>query len=210
MTEEMKREAEQFKKAFPSIDKVYKFFAPNMWGYIGSHKSELYEKPCIMLKYVDAIYEVNGAAQWIVKVQFLGLYNMSMSKEPFTDETAKIAADLFLSRYGMNCSLYMMSLYFANYIMDYKTTYTQFDVQDILRQFGDKFLSHWNATVDARENPYDKEKQKTDEPLGTRALQLWLADAIRRGEDVRNGGLYHIGIVTEKMIAEEEKKITSF
>ena len=208
MSKQTTEEAEQFKKVFPSIDKVYKFFAPNMWGYICSNKRELPKKPCITLNYVDALYNVHGAAQWLVKTQFTGLYTLSMSKEPFTEETAKVTADLFLSRYGSQCNLYMLCLYFGSYIMDYKGSYSSFDVQDILSSFGKKFLPNWNSLGD--EVREVKREVKSNEPTGTRALLLWLDEAIQRDEDVRSGGLYRIGMITEKMITEAEAKIKAF
>jgi len=208
MSEQIAEEAEQFKKVFPSIDKVYRFFSPNNWGYICSNKRELPKKPCITLNYVDALYNVNGAAKWLVKTQFTGLYTLSMSKEPFTEDTAKVTADLFLSRYGSQCNLYMLILYFGSYIMDYKSSYSSFDVQDILSSFGRKFLSNWNSlSDDVREV---KKEVNSKGPAGTNALLLWLDDALQKGEDVRKGGLYRLGIITDSMIMEAEAKIKVF
>lgn len=132
----------------------------------------------------------------------MGIYGMSASKETFSDQNANIAADLFISRYGNECSLYMMALYFAGYIMDYKGTFSPFDIQDILLQFRAKFLPWWNSRLDAIQ--YAESNSDNGEPAGTEALIIWLNNAIKNGENVRNGGLYKLGMLTEDMIQKAE------
>ena len=175
-----------------------------------SNKHECIRRPCITLNMLDCLYEVQHAARYVIKSQLLGLYGMSMSKEPFNENNAEITADLFLSRYGNECTMYMMMIYFSSYLMDYKGSYTPFDVQDILKQFRDKFLIQWNASVDAYNNPYKEQERKSTSPAGTEALMIWLNNALNKGEDVRMGGLYRLGIVTETMIAEAQSRIITF
>ena len=129
-----------------------------------------------------------------------------MSKEQFTNDNADIAADLFLGKYGSQCTLYMMAIYFGSYLSDYKSQFaSQFDIQDILKQFREQFLPMWGKTLENKE--VRSENNHPEQMRGDEALQEWLYREIKKGNDVTNGGLYRLGIVTDKMIVETKARM---
>lgn len=193
----MRADAELFKMQY-SLERVYTLFVPSHWGYHIAHSSEYRIAPCVTLNYFDSLYGVDGGAHWLVKANLTGIYSMSMTREPLTEEKANIAADIFLSKFGAQCNLYMMAVYFGSYISDYKSQYsTQFDIQDILKQFRESFLPVWNKGIEAAP---EKPVTDPDGPIGHDALMIWLRESMQRGDDVRSGYLYRSGTVTEEMI----------
>ena len=206
MSPRIRGEAEMFKMQFP-WERVCTFFVPSMWGHIISHMDEYKMEPCVTLNFVDSLYNVKDGAKWLIKTNMTKIYSLSMSKEPFAEENADIAADLFIGKYGSQCTLYMMAIYFGSYLSDYKSQYaSQFDIQDILKQFREQFLPIWGRTLDNKEVITD-DKGHPDRMRGDEALQEWLYREIEKGNDVRTGGLYRLGIVTDKMIAETKARM---
>lgn len=147
---------------------------------------------------VDEVYHTEGAAKNIVRGQFLGIYALSTAKDPYNTQSSNLSADLFIARYGHSCSLYDLQLYFGSYLTDFKGTFSPFDTQDILLQFSHKFLP-WKRQ---KLQQTDQTKQETPGCGGVQnAIVLWLkkGDTIER---IKEGGLYKIGLITDKMLSE--------
>ena len=158
-------------------------------------------EPCILLMHVDEIYNCEDAAKRIVKTQLVGIYSVGTAKDMLNPTTADLAADLFIANHGHRCTLYQLLLYFAKYVSDFKETRSTFDVQDIIQQYGKKFLPWWNSIVPEKK----EEPVKSNKPKGQAALDEYLKSKAARGEDLRTGGLYELGWVNEDTIKHIEE-----
>lgn len=188
------KETDEFTRIFPSIDKVYSFFSPGRWGYVLEHTQECLNAPCIMLSQLDSLYGISNAAKNVLRSQLVGLYSVTTGREIFDTKSTDLASDLFLGKYGKVCSMYDSILYFALYPMEFKESYTQYDLTDILLQFGRKY------------QPWKRQRIKPDEqPEQTKGITLaemvykWVAEG-RTDESFHEGGLFQTGIITDGMI----------
>lgn len=128
---------------------------------------------------------------------------MSTAREAMNTQAANLAAELFVAKYGNQCTLYALMIYFGGYTTEYKSSFSAFDIQDILMQFSKKFLPSWRQRLAGVSEPNDAED--ADEPKGIDALYLMLRTRIREGvsiESLKNGYLYKSGIINDKMIAD--------
>ena len=101
-----------------------------------------------------------------------------------------------------------MMLYFGRYMTHYKGSYYQFDTTDILRQYGAKFLP-WYQSQTTEEEEQPKQTIPTREPRGLEARDIYIKDCISKGIDVRDGGLYKFGFITEwelQHLEQEDEK----
>lgn len=206
LSEWQKSNIEQFKATFPSVEKLYKFFAPVNFAYAITHEYECVTYPCITLKRVDMVYEVMGVAQTIIRNLIVGVYSMSTAREPMSQDAVNNAAGLFVAKFGGECTLYGAMLYFGNYLTEYKSSYAQFDVQDILQQYGKKFVPWWRARLSRAANE-ETQRKVISGPHGQEALKLYVRAEIEVGRDLKGGFLYQSGFITDAMIAEAEKDI---
>ena len=154
---------------------------------------------------VDSIYG-KGTATDLLTDMYLSVYRLSTIKEPFTIETANQAASLFLGSYRKTCNLYQMMLYFAMYPTMFKSSYFQFDTTDILRQYGAKFMP-WYQSQTTEDEQTEPVQARTTEPKGIEARNIYLREQIRKGVDVRQGGLYRFGFVSEDELRKIEMEI---
>lgn len=122
-------------------------------------------------------------------------------------EAANNAAALFVAKYGNQCTLYGVMLYFGNYSTEYKSSFAQFDVQDVLQQFSKKFLPWWQSRLGREQNSKATIKDDDTRPRGIEALKIYIKRTLSEGGDIRAGGLYRQGQITEALIAECEKEI---
>lgn len=139
----------------------------------------------------------------------VGIYSMSTAREAMNTQAANLAAELFIAKYGNQCTLYALMVYFANYLTEYKGSYAPFDVQDILMQFSKKFLPSWRQRLAGVSEPNDAE-DADNEPKGIDALYLMLRNRIREGEteeQLKRGYLYNSGIITDTMIAKAKQDV---
>ncbi len=182
-------------KAFPSIEKVYSFFCPGRWEYAIRHTNECLAFPCITLSQVDSLYDTLGAATNIVKGHIVGIFGLSTAREQINEQAANLAAEMFVAKYGGYCTLYDTMLYFANYLLEFKQSFSAFDIQDILQQFSKKYLP-WRRQ---RVRPEEDQQQQTKGITLAEMVYKWVADG-RTDDDFREGGLYQSGIITDAMI----------
>ena len=179
-----------------------------MWSYFMQHQDQCFEAPEMMLGDIDEYYGT-GVALELIRNQMVGVYTISTAKTMYDSNAMNIAADLFISKYGKQCSMYALMLYFGNYLTEYKSSYGQFDMQDILQMFSKKFLPWWRNKVVPYEVPKDKE-EKNDSELEGQEAKIWMiAQRIKNGqtvEDVKRCNLYKYGMLTDGEI-EQAKQI---
>jgi len=197
---------ESFLKDFPTITKVYEYFAPMNWGKAQKLKNELAVKSCITLGQLDVVYNVEGAAKMVVKVNLGGVYSLGMNRELMNQNTADMVADMFVARYGDECTMYGLMIYFSGYLMDYKGTYANYDVQDILLQFSKKFMPWWRLKQ-GTPMAVEKKKDEYGGPTGLEGLKCYLRVKYRNGENLREGGLWDHGYVNEELVSQIEAEM---
>lgn len=181
------------------------YFSPVNVAKAVTNESECVSRPCITLREVDKVYK-DGTSQSIIRNLISGLYSMSLTKERMPYEAVNNAAALFVAKYGHQCTLYGVMLYFGNYSTEYKTSYAQFDVQDILQQFHKKFLPWWQSRISRARNSETTTDEDT-RPRGQEALKIYIKEILSNGGDIRAGGLYKMGRITEALIAECQKEV---
>lgn len=187
-------EVEQFMKSFHSVDDLIVFFAPSHWPYALAHIAECLTAPCISLAQVDELYHTKGTAQNIIRAQFVGIYSLSTAREAYNEQASSLAAGMFLARYGNICNLYDMLLYFSSYLLEYKQSYSAYDVQDILLQFSRKYI------------PWRRSRTHSDEAEATTKgtpLEECVLRWVRKGqsdEEFHAMWLYEQGRITDELI----------
>lgn len=207
LSQRQRNDLEAFRTHFDSVEKLTRVFAPAKWGAMIAKRESCIKSPCITLAQIDEVYHTDGLAKQIVRNQFVGVYSMCTAKDPYNTNSLEIAADLFIAKYGKQCTMYAMMMYFGNYITEYKSSFAQFDMQDILQQFGKKFLPWWNSQ---QEDPsqYKEQKQLESGLTGRDALVQLLASRLQNGEtldDLRNSNLFKLGFCKEEDLAEIQK-----
>lgn len=180
-------------------------FSPKYLGFFLTEKERTINEYSPNLHEIDTIYG-KGTSINLLTEMYLSVYRLSTIKEPFTIETATQAASLFFGSYRKSCNLYQMMLYFAMYPAMFKGSYFQFDTTDILRQYGAKFMPWYQSQTTEEEEP-TQPVQRTTEPTGIEARNIYLCEQIRKGADVRQGGLYRFGFVTEEEVQQLEREI---
>lgn len=190
-------------RKFPTAQALKKSFSPARLGFYLSDKERCCREYAPSLMQVDSIYG-KGTATDLLTDMYLSVYRLSTIKEPFTIETANQAASLFLGSYRKTCNLYQMMLYFAMYPTMFKSSYFQFDTTDILRQYGAKFLPWYQSQTTDEEEP-QRPVARPSEPVGLEARDIYLREQIRNGADIRQGGLYRFGFVTEWELQQLER-----
>lgn len=196
-----------FQKKFGSQQKLMTCFSPDRLGYYLSDKERCLMEYSPTLDKVDALFGKDTSV-YILRELYLSLYRLSTVKEPFTADTALTAASLFYGSYRKTCNLYQMMLYFAMYPAMFKSSYFQFDTTDILRQYGAKFMPWYKSQTTEDEQP-TQPVQRTTEPTGIEARNIYLKEQLRQGADIRQGGLYRFGFVTEEELQQLEREVYS-
>lgn len=196
-SEAQKAAIEAFRGHFDTTQKLFNVFAPSNWGYMISHLDECLKSACVTLSQVDAVY-CDGVAKQIVRNQIAGVYSLCTARDQYNSSGIDMAADIFIAKYGHECTLYAMMVYFGNYMTEYKQSYAQFDIQDILQQFGKKFLPWWRQRLE----PERPKTETTAKLTGMDALYRMLADRLlldgQTLDDIRQCSLFRWGFVKEE------------
>lgn len=202
ITPQIFSEKDLFFKKFVTSGDVLRTFQPDNWGIFLKEQEKCLTAPKVSLADVAEHYGQETAKE-LVKQQFIGLLRLCSTKE-WNTRGAEAATGLFLSLYGRQLTPYGLMLYFALYPTKYKDTFREFDAQDILKQCG-KFLEWWQAQQ-PQEQP---EQQASGDAITINELVLvWLSEG-RTIEQIKQGGLYRFGMITDAMITEAQKQLTS-
>ena len=57
-------------------------------------------------------------------------------RDPLCVQAIELTAKMFVGKYGSELSVYGMQYFFATYLTDIKSSFSQFDLTDVLRQCG--------------------------------------------------------------------------
>ena len=194
----------EFKERFPTAEAVTAAFCPSNWIRCLTHLNECLTYPCITLAEVDSVYNAEGLAQSLVELQITAIFRMSVFKTEMGYSSVNEAATNFVANHGNECTLYAMMIYFGKYLSEFKSTFKDFDIADILRQFNVKFLPWWRSLLSHTE---PEKPAQTGRPTGIEGLRQYLRNSIREGYDLRQGGLYAMKVITDKDIRQAEEEV---
>ena len=186
-----------FKTTYPSEKEVVAYFSPSNWQTILNHREMSVLYPSVTLRLLEEYY-ITGTAKYIVCNNIIGVLSFSRPTEEFDHDAIGMAAELFVGKYGTDITPYGVLDYFANYMMEYKNSYAQFDLQDLLRQCGKVFLPQWQKRFRLEQDP---DTELLCKEVGIPALYRYLRkEYVALGKDVRESAVYKSGIITEKEI----------
>lgn len=115
-----------------------------------------------------------------------------------------MAAGLFYGLYGPRITPYALVLYFALYPAKYKTSWRDYDPQELMQKCED-FLTWWQTKL---EKPEEDQPAKRDGVTIDEALMLWMAEGMTDAQ-IREGGLYRMGRITDAMITHTRQLLES-
>ena len=206
LSERQKSEIRRFKTLYPYESDVLGKFSPSNWARAVENQEKCYSAPCVMLKHLDRVYNHNGLAKLVVKNNMIGVYSASSATYQYKEDVMNMVADMFIAKFGGELNLYAMMLYFANYLLEYKGTYKEFDMQDVLQQCGKKFLPWWRSKVQCYQPQNDNEEEKYQ--LKGRDAKIWmLAQRLREGQtvdDLRKCNLYSLSLNSDLAVTEQD------
>lgn len=198
---------EAFMSDFPTAAVIADFFTAKNWPIALEYASQMLTRQSIPIAALDEAYHTDGLALQIVKAQFVGLHQISASREP-APKSADLAAQMFVGKYGQACTPYDVMVYFAHYPIEYKTTFAMYDVQDILAQYAKKYVVWKRNQRQERQEPQEQQGTNDDAMTIAELLMAWISEG-RTIEQIKQGGLYHYGMITDGMIKEAQKQLTS-
>ena len=196
---------DRFKRMFPFEENVLGFFSPTKWSASLKHSDKSLLCPAVTLNLVDTMYH-EPIAEQIVYNNLVGLFSIAKPNEPINQQSCRLAASMFVARLGQELCLFGMLHYFASYLTDYKTTYSQLDLQDVMRQCAKAYLPRWRDRLGAAERkaePAEPEKPAEEGKItGQAALFQYLRDEyVANGWDLHLTVFYRTGRLTEDDIA---------
>lgn len=170
-----------FKQRYPTADSVSSKFEPaNCKFFMDDMTQERYlSKPCIRLGELEKAYGRGELAEQLVKQHIRTVYGLSGARYQPDEQMVAMTAGRFVAKYGRTCSLYDMMVFFANFGSDFRTTWSTFDYNDIIKGYKEKY-EPWAATKRGWEP--DKPAQPIDYSANTgiRALREYVHEKVDR------------------------------
>ena len=197
-----KERIEAFLKVYSDETAVMNRFVPMNWDIYVGNPQECIVKPCIFMREVDKVYKRKGLAKKILRNNFAGVYSMNPTRDGFPEEGVNLAAAQMVAKYGGEMTLYSMMAFFGNY-SEYRES-LRFDPMDIVNQYYKKFLPWWRSLLSHTE---PEKPAPTGRPTGIEGLRAYLRRAVRDGDDLRQGGLYMLKVITDKDIRQAEEEV---
>ena len=200
LSEKQRCEGEAFLRIFPSERDVLAYFAPVKWAAAVANANKCTAFPNMTLQLLDLIYN-EGISARLVENNINGIFSLVRLHEPINDTAVKNISQLFVAKYGTELSVFSTLLYFGQYITDYKNSYGQFDLVDVLRQCGKCFVPKWRARLGRLREKEAKESEGFCE-VGIAALYTYLRNEyVAKGIDIRTSPY-----VKQSSMTEEELK----
>ncbi len=186
-----------FKKLFPSEEQVLAYFAPAKWNAALQHVEKCTFCPSATLRVLEQFY-MTGTAEAIVCNNIIGIYSIARPSEAINREAITRTAELFVGKFGTDLTPFGLLYYFANYLMEYKSTYSQFDLQDLLRQCGKVYMPWWLKRQSLVTPPKDELEYREE---GITALYSYLRrEYVGQGRDPRESPLYRLGKINDEQL----------
>lgn len=144
--QEEREEAMTFRKAFPSELSVATYFVPGRWDDFLDNPKRSTEFPSVTLRMLDVLYR-DGLAVSLVKNNLVGIFTVTRPRDPLCVQAIELTAKMFVGKYRAELSVYGMQHFFATYLTDIKSSFSQFDLTDVLRQCGKVYMPKWRERV---------------------------------------------------------------
>lgn len=179
---------------------------------MGDREQRVYlNKPCIRLSEIGKVYGNSELAVTLVKQHIRAVYGMSGAKYTPDEQWVNITAGRFIGKYGMTCTLYEMMIYFACFGTDFRTSWSSFDYNDIIKGFKEKFRPWANERI----NPYTPMQEgKKDDLTGELALAKYISDEVQKLGSIdaftAQSGMYATGMLTRESIEKNIKLWASY
>lgn len=188
-------EISQFMRIFPTEQSLIKYFAPGKWAAALANRPKCLLYNMVTLNVISNYYGHSIALQ-IVKNNLVGLYTVAKPHEFVNEKALELAASIFLGSYGNELPIFGALYYFASYLSRYRSSYTAFDLQDVLRQCDQRFMPQWRIAIHRAEKSHDTGTGSKE--VGKAALITYLRNEyVAKGIDIRTSALYIKGLVTE-------------
>lgn len=204
-----------FKQRYPTADSVRRDFDPaNCKSFMDDTIQERYlSKPCIRLGELASAYGNPDLGELLIRQHIRTVYAMSGSRFQPDEQMIAMTAGRFVAKFGRTCTLYDMMVFFANFGSDFRTTWSTFDYNDIIKGYKEKF-EPWAATKRGWEPESRKEQQVCAGSTGIRALREYIhgqVDKLGGGEKGINAfcessGMFQSGWITKDDIARLYKE----
>lgn len=204
VSQKQREDMSRFKSQYPTSSVVIQTFSPPNWGVMLGNVDKCIKAPYVTFKQLDKMYDFAGSlSQKLIQEQLIGIYSITAAKEAANYNSMNLVSSLFCAKYGNICTPFTMMLYFGNYITEYKSSYSQFDAQDIIQQYNRKFLPWYQKAVSEHDNNEDKPQQTGI--VGKEALVEYLSKILRNGgtiNDLKETNLYKMGMCDDKDIEQ--------
>lgn len=186
-----------FAERFPSPQEVLNVFSPSNWGMFLREQDRCTNAPNVTLAKLSEYYDTSTSTQLVVN-QYRGIFDLASANE-YNEKGVRMAADIFLSNYEHELTPYSTMLYFGRYSSLYKSSYRDFDLQDILLQCRKKFLPWWNQMKAQQAERQAQAEQQTKGVTLQEAIVRWMMKG-ETVESIKGGGLYELGRINDAMI----------
>lgn len=199
LSEKQKSDVEAFLRIFLSEHDVLAYFAPVKWPAAIANVKDCTAYPNMTLQMLDLTY-CEGTAARMVENNIRGIFSLARPHEPIVDASVRLTAQLFVAKYGTELSVFAALLYFAQYLTDYKSSYGQFDLVDVLRQCGKQFLPKWCARL-SRKQTKDAQQMEGCREVGKAALYKYLRrEYVAKGIDIRTSPIVRLSSFSDQEI----------
>lgn len=197
MTINKNTDIQVFAERFPSPEEVLNVFSPSNWGMFLREQDRCTNAPNVTLAKLSEYYDTSTSTQLVVN-QYRGIFDLASANE-YNEKGVRMAADIFLSNYEHELTPYSTMLYFGRYSSLYKSSYRDFDLQDILLQCRKKFLPWWNQMKAQQAERQAQAEQQTKGVTLQEAIVRWMMKG-ETVESIKGGGLYELGRINDAMI----------
>lgn len=199
-----------FKNRYPDEEALKKAFSPAHCKYFMSEyqQTNYLRKPCPRLGELGKIYASGELTESLVKEHIRSVYDLSGARYQPDDRLVSITAGRFIGKYGMRCTLYDMMIFFGNFGTDFRTSWTAFDFNDIIKGYKEKYLPWANVK---REPPQQRQLERSGSGLtGIDALRQYIYLKVQRLGGGEKGidafcvqsGMYQGGMLTRDEIRQ--------
>lgn len=176
------------------------FQPKNCCKVLANETKAITEWPQVTLNQVGVAYSNMDISTYFVKLMFSTIYAQVNNGVISNQTVLEMECGNFLARYGHTCTMFDLMLYMATYRNTYKPDFvSNGDISDVTKRFAD-YLKHKRAVLQMH-RPQPKTEAHTDgnkEPVGIEALKVDLRRAAERGDNLLNGGLVKLGVITKE------------
>lgn len=198
---ELKQILARFKEKYPDSQILFNSFQSGNWRLYQEKSREAVLSKCPTINETAKEYCAREIIRNIVKYNISSVIAMTSSRNSFDDSALVNASDLFIAKYGNNCTMYQMMVYFSGYLMDYKSTYAAFDMADLLSGFQKKFIPRWSEVMQSayEKETFNKQNNESGKVSGEEAMDIYIMEAVKdEGFDsfVKNSSLVRMGKIS--------------